>query len=354
MPVFSVWMLEKQNITVSGGGSLDGVTQGDGSHLLNRQITLNSASWKETFVFDNDSDFQDNDTSQTLSGAQTINGVSYASGTVVEAEYRIVLSDGLGNFWTAYGYNVNNSSPVFATIEGLVLRPDGNGNFPPIGVALTVTQTGEGPAATTAGINPYSTYAAPPCFTPGTLIATPSGQRPIQDLVAGDLVSTRDHGAQPLRWIGRISLSPDHMARHPEHQPISIAPGALGPGLPARTLRLSPQHRVLITGWKAELLFGQVEVLVPATSLCDDRGIRTEHAPSGMTYLHLLFDRHEIIFAEGAEVESLHAPWFARAPQAAALRAELEALCPEIFTSGGASPLARPCLTVTEGRVLAG
>jgi Hint domain len=354
MPVYSVWMLEKQNITVSGGGNLDGVTQGDGSHLLGRTVTLNSASWKETFVFDNDADFQDTDASQTLSGAQTINGVSYANGTVVEAEYRIVLSDGLGNSWVAFGYNVNNSSPAFGTIEGLILRPDANGNFPPVGIALTVTQTGEGPSAAVTGVNPYTTYAAPPCFTPGTLISTPAGDRPVEDLAPGDLVMTRDNGPQPLRWIGRVALSPDHLAARPEHRPVSIAPGALAFGVPTRTLRLSPQHRVLVTGWKAELLFGQVEVLVPATALRNDRNIRTDHSADGIAYLHLLFDRHEIIFAEGAEVESLHAPWFARTPHTAALHAELAALFPDIFDNTAADTVARPCLTVAEGRVLAG
>lgn len=93
MPVSSVWILEESNITISGGAVLDGVTQGDGSHLVGRTLTLNSPSWVETFVNDDDANFADNDGNQTLSGAQVIDGVTYVNGTRVEAEYTLTLTD---------------------------------------------------------------------------------------------------------------------------------------------------------------------------------------------------------------------------------------------------------------------
>lgn len=64
MPVTSVWILNKSNITVSGGGSLDGVTRGDGLHLLGCTITLNRGAFIETRIDDNDANFDDNDGSQ--------------------------------------------------------------------------------------------------------------------------------------------------------------------------------------------------------------------------------------------------------------------------------------------------
>ena len=351
MPTYSVWMLEKLNISVSGGRNLDGVTQGDGSHLVGRTVTLNSDAWLETRLVDNDFDFEDNDgTQQTLAGPQVINGVAYTGGQRVEAEYRITLTDGTTT-WTAYAYNVTNSNPAYATIEGLVFLPDANGNYPPVGVALTVVSAGEGPGG--AGTNPYILYQDPPCFTPGTLIDTSTGPRPIETLRPGDLILTRDNGPQPLRWVGRASLSAEHLSRHPEHQPIRFAAGALSDGLPARSLHLSPQHRLLVTGWKAQLLFAQEELLVPATALCNGRSIQTNPAPGGVTYLHLLFDRHEIIFAEGTPVESLHAPWLSHASLPPALRAELESLLPKIFEAPLSIAPARHCLTVAEGRILA-
>lgn len=351
MPVYSVWMLEKSNISVSGGGTLDGVTQGTGVHLIGSTITLLNRDWLETFIDDQDLDFEDNDPSiQRLASAQVINGVSYGINTRVEAEYRITLTDGTTT-WTAISYNVNNSLPnAYSTIEGLVFLPAEDGSYPPPNVALTVLTAGEGPSG--AGSNPYILYDTPPCFTPGTLIDTPLGAVAVEALQVGDLVTTRDHGPQALRWIGRVTLSPAHLARHPEHRPIALAAGAVAPGLPQRTLCLSPQHRLLVTGWMAELFFAEDEVLVPAAALRNDRTIRAEGPQAGVTYLHLLFDRHEIVFAEGAPVESLYAPWIASAPLPPPLRAELEALFPELFA--GALPFpARPCLTVTEGRTLA-
>lgn len=352
MPVYTVWMLEKQNITVSGGGTLDGITQGDGSHLVGLSITLENDDWLQTSILDDDTDFEDNDgVQQTLSGDQTINGVTYTSGTRVEAEYRIILTDpDTGESWTAYAYNVNNTSPAYATIEGLVLRPNPDGSYPPVGKALTVTLASEGPEG--VGANLYDLYDTPPCFTPGTLIETLDGPRPVETLRAGDLILTRDNGPQPLRWLGMARLTQADLAARPQHAPVRIAQGALGEGLPRRALTLSPQHRLLVTGWRAELLFGEPEVLVPAVSLVGDQV--TQHAPDGgeVLYLHLLFDRHEIVLAEGAPVESLLPAWLSSTDIPAALRTELADFFPQ-GTDLGESGASRPCLSAGEARLLA-
>jgi len=356
MPFYTVWMLEKLNITVTGAGDLDGNTQGDGSHLLGASITLDNDSWKQTSIQDNDPDFEDNDsTQQWLDGAQTINGVTYASGTRVEAEYRLVLRDPADptREWIVYAYNINNSSPAYATIEGLVFLPDADGNFPPIGTPLTVADTSEGPFG--LGSNPYLNFENPPCFTLGTLIDTPAGPRRIETLVPGDLVLTRDHGPQPLRWIGKTRLTAADLRAAPHHRPVRISAGALGDGLPLRPLTLSPQHRLLISGWRAELLFGEVEVLVPALALVGDRAARVTDLPEGVVYLHLLFDHHEVISAEGAEVESLLPDWLTREDIPPALRAELIDLVANTGheTEQLGKGAARSCLTLREGRLLA-
>lgn len=353
---YTVWMLEESNIAISGSGSLDGITQGDGSHLLNRTITLLNGNFLQTSITDNDPDFEDNDpTQQWLNGAQTIDGVTYASGTRVEAEYRLTLRDDgpPAREWTVYGYNVNNSTPAYATVEGLAFRPAADGSFPPVGVPLRVVATSEGPVG--ANSNPYFNFADPPCFTPGTLIDTASGPRPVETLLPGDLVRTRDNGLQPLRWTGRLRLSAADLLAHPRHLPVRIRAGALGPGLPARPLTLSPQHRLLIGGWRAEILFGEVEVLVPALALVGEMAARAADLPGGVVYLHLLFDRHEIIRAEGAEVESLLPDWAARQDLPPALRAELEEIVAAMAPGAAPSGLGavRPCLSLREGRLLA-
>ena len=350
---YTVWMIEKANISVSGSGSLDGVTQGDGSHLVGRSLTLAPGNWLQTTIRDDDTSFEDNDSSQqTLVGSQTINGVTYADGTRVEAEYRIILTDPTtGEAWTAYAYNVNNSSPAYATVEGLMLRPNENGTFPPVDRPLTVTFASEGPSGLNSNL--YDLYDSPPCFLPGTLILTAAGPRPIEMLTPGDLIMTRDNGPQPLRWISRTRVSRQQLADNPRLAPVCLAPGALGDGIPVRPLQLSPQHRILISGWRAELLFAETEVLVPAIAFLGDIAVRAALPDNGVEYLHLLFDRHEIILAEGAPVESLLPAWLTDRTLPPALQAELIALIardPDTDDAG----TARRCLSVQEGRVLTG
>lgn len=94
------------------------------------------------------------------------------------------------------------------------------------------------------------------CFVAGAMIATPGGERPVETLRAGDRVITADHGAQALRWAGGRAV----MARGAA-APVRFAPGVLGNDRP---LLVSPQHRMLLSGWRVELMFGAGEVLAAA------------------------------------------------------------------------------------------
>lgn len=350
---YNLWILEKSNISVSGGVSLDGLTQGDGSHLVGQTITLNNRNWLELNIADNegDNDFDDNDGDQELDGAQTVDGTSYAGGTEVEGEYRLILRDpATGTEYTAIAVNVNNSSPDYATIEGLAFI-GGLGGFPPDGVALEVVSAAEGPGSLGQPAIDAGDFAFP-CFTTGTRIATPSGPRRIETLVAGDRVLTRDHGAQTLRWIGFTEVAPERLQRAPELRPIRILAGAFGPGLPERDLLVSPQHRILIGGAQAELMFGEAEVLVAAKHLVDDAHV-LRAGPEPVCYAHLLFDRHEIVFAEGLETESLLPGPVALSGLDPATRDELLALFPEMARDpDGFGPPARPLLQRWEGAAL--
>jgi hypothetical protein len=323
MPNYSVWIVAKDNVTVSGGGSLDGVTQGTGVHLVGRTITINSATYQQTTVFDDDLNFDDNDTSaatgQRLVGAQTINGVTYADGTRVEAEYRLVLTDPVtGQTYQAVSYNVTNSNPAYGTIEGLTFQ----GAWPPVGRPLTVTSSAEGPGGGSA-VFPY-TGATPPCFTPGTMIATRLGARDVSLLQAGDLVLTRDNGFQAVRAVLTTTLGRQVLARSPELSPVLLTPGSVK-GLD-RPLIVSPQHRVLLADPRTELLFGMSEVLVPAMSLVGRGGARQIRDGGPVTYVHLLFDRHEIVWSNGIPTESFQADTATAGTYGPAVQAELAAL----------------------------
>ena len=187
------------------------------------------------------------------------------------------------------------------------------------------------------------------CFTPDTRVLTPHGPRPILDLTAGDLVITRDNGLQPLR----LTMTADRDPTNAHHTPICIEPNALAPGVPTRRIWLSPQHRVLITGWQAELYAGSSEVLVPARALENGTTIRTD--PTGSrTYVHLLFDTHQVIETDGLASESLHPGEMARTALGGADKAELFALFPDLRTdTTGYGPTARHATTVSQGRLFA-
>lgn len=136
------------------------------------------------------------------------------------------------------------------------------------------------------------------CFVPGTLIATPAGLRRIEDLTVGDPVITQDNGIQDVGWIGKTTVrGQDRFA--PVKFNKSVWPGATD------DLTVSPQHRMLIKGYRAELLFGQSEVLVPAVHLIDGLDVVRQPQDS-VTYVHIMFQQHEIVFANGIPTESFH------------------------------------------------
>ena len=190
MANYSIYVLDESDITLNGA-VLDGVNQGSGVHLVGATLTINAPNWTPISISDGgtDASFGDSDNDQTLNGAQEIDGTTYASGTVVEAEYQFTVEDPSGTTYTLIGFNVNNSSPAYGTVEGLAFI----GTFPPVGVPLTVISNGEGP-------NYLAIDYAVPCFTSGTLISTPTGQRRIDDLCVGDQVLTHAGPASPIRW----------------------------------------------------------------------------------------------------------------------------------------------------------
>lgn len=188
------------------------------------------------------------------------------------------------------------------------------------------------------------------CFTLGTLILTDCGERPIETLAVGDRVLTVDHGLQPIRWIGRRTLSPDELDRAANLVPVRIAAGALGSDLPRRTLTVSPQHRCLVRSAIAERMFGAREVLVAAKHLLDLPGVSLAPASAPVTYLHLLFDRHELVCSNGLISESFYTGDQALTAVGQAARAEILALFPEL-ASGLPTAARCPARTFLRGRV---
>ncbi len=144
------------------------------------------------------------------------------------------------------------------------------------------------------------------CYAQETGLLTASGEVEAGRLEVGDQVWSLDNGSRPVRWIGTRHLGPEQLADRPNQRPIRIRRGALGKGLPRRDLLVSPQHRVLVSSKIARNRFGDGEALVPAKHLTALSGISVAEDIAEVTYVHILFDRHEVLIAEGAPAESLY------------------------------------------------
>lgn len=254
----------------------------------------------------------------------------------VEDEYHVTLFDAAGKSYTLVAVSI--TSGYNTQVVGVTFL----GEAPPSGTTLYYIQ-----GKSTYNGNPQSpipnltvTPPAPPCFLRGTRIGTPDGPRPVQALQAGDLVMTADHGAQPIRWIGSARV-----AAEGDLAPVRIGAGQMGND---RDLLVSPNHRLLVSGGQAELLFGEEEVLVAAQHLVDGEGVTREPMPQA-EYFHILLDRHEILSAEGAPAESLYLGTEALRGLSPEARAEIATVFP---TAPWRRALSRPALTGREGRLL--
>lgn len=185
---------------------------------------------------------------------------------------------------------LSNGEVIQITDSGMILASSGQD----IGSSIFTYQVADEAGNTDVGYVTLNTTA--PCFVAGTRIDTPLGPVAVEDLRPGDLVLTVDHGAQRVRWVGRSSRRASG-----SDAPVEIAQGTLGA---TRTTRVSPQHRLLLREPRATLLFGQAEVLVRARDLIDGQHLRRVEDGTEVTYVHLLFDRHEIVVGDGVASES--------------------------------------------------
>ncbi|NSY38547.1 Hint domain-containing protein [Leisingera sp. ANG59] len=190
-------------------------------------------------------------------------------------------------------------------------------------------------------------YADVVCFARGTLISTAEGPCPVENLRPGQAVVTADGGRAVLRMVTSRAASAERIRRNPKLRPVLIRAGALGAGLPLRDLRVSRQHRLMVCSRIAERMFGQAQVLAAAHQLTALPGIRLDDAAAAVEYFHLIFDRHEVVLAEGAPAESLLMGPEALKTLPPAEHARLKRLFP---TLDGAAPPPEPARHVPAGK----
>ncbi len=253
-------------------------------------------------------------TQQLLNG--TIDGTVYTNApSNPENEFEVFDSTGTSVGFIYDLHNANSGS--FASLQGYVTT------FEIIpGETYTVG------FANGLGNVDYNTLLI--CFAKGTGIETAAGSVGVQNLSVGDLVMTKDHGLQPIRWIGRRKLSSKDLREDPKLRPVCISASSLTNDLPQRDLFVSRQHRMLVSSKVVERMFGLESVLIAAIKLTGLPGIEVRNDATEVEYIHLLFDRHEVIFAEGAPTESLYTGKEALKSVSPEARQEILALFPEL------------------------
>ena len=290
------------------------------------KITIEDGSDSTVVTGDSGQDENPNDPSQTYNGE------------VIIWDYTIQITDGTNTYeigvldWDANG----NGKIQGTSVEQGYFIAFLNGQVPPTNTTFTVVAvTNDGPSIPVSSIVP--------CFVTGTMIDTPAGPRKIETLGVGDEVLTLDNGPQKIRWIGKRDLSLRELLKKPKLTPIRIKAGALGANLPLRDLCVSPQHRVLVRSPIAKRMFGKEETLIPAHKLVDIPGIFTDTVDAPVTYMHMLFDSHEIVFSEGAPTESLFTGKEALKSVGDDAYNEIISLFPELVASDYLPAMARFC-----------
>ena len=224
------------------------------------------------------------------------------------------------------------------------------GDIPPPDRDLTVVQCSERALPAPASERPSVI-----CFTPGTRLKTDAGDKAIEDLEPGDRLLTRDNGPQAVLWAGQRRMSGARLFAMPDQRPIRFRKGALGVDRPDDDLLVSPEHRVLVTGAAARDLWGEPEVLVRAADLVGDRYVTVDHSLRETWYIHLMLERHEVIWANGLEVETFHPGFSGLDHLSGGQRSLLFELCPDLARNADLyGPPVRRMASRAEAAVLLG
>ena len=233
-------------------------------------------------ITDDDLIFDEVDSSQKLTSDVALDGLKVASGTSINSAYDLInTADG----HKITSFHFGGSGYQQGDVDGIV-------STEPMAAGETFVFNLERTSHRKA--NAYQDYVA--CFAKGTGIATPTGETPIEDLQAGDLISTLANGPQPLAWVGsRVT------AGFGAHAPVALPKGWNGL---THDLLVSRQHRMLLTGPLFDLVAETPAAFVTAAHLLD-AGVGRAAPICEIEYHHLLLDKHEVILANGSPSESL-------------------------------------------------
>ena len=330
-------------------------------------FSLSGASVGKIAILDDDPNFEipryTSENHQSLVNDTMFGSELIAAGNRLSPFRGSIIADSDGNRFLASFPYINGTSGTFGTMVGgrmailIVPQPvndptSGQPVYPKFDTSKTFSYVSE----QSFGVGYAGVSYAPStvvCFASGTMIETMFGPRAIESLSAGDMIRTRDSGFQPLRWIGHTRLDRLRLDLQPNLRPIQILAGSLAPGVPARNLCVSPQHRVMVRSTIARRMFDEDEILVAAKHLLGLPGIEVLNPQLGVTYHHMLFDSHEVVLSDGAWSESLFTGPEALKAVGEAARREILTLFPQLADPDFRPRVARRLLSGREGRKLA-
>jgi hypothetical protein len=267
------------------------------------------------------------DTADQNVTASTVAGINVTDAVDLRSKYSFTGSDrSSGKIHVAAANPAKNYGPLFMSDT-------------PLNTGVTYTSG----TFNTDGSIPHSSSV--PCFTSGTSIVTAKGPKFVENLQEGDRILTRDNGFQPVRWIGRCT-----QPALGESAPIHIANEVFGN---TTELLVSPNHRMLVVDALADLYFGERELLISAKHLLGMDGI-SRKIGGYVTYVHILFDVHQIVVSNGAFSESFFPGQMALNTLEDTTRQEVLDLFPELAfeTNGSFQQTARMCLNKDEADFL--
>ncbi|MBV0913857.1 Hint domain-containing protein [Anianabacter salinae] len=187
-----------------------------------------------------------------------------------------------------------------------------------------------------------------PCFVAGTLIRTPDGDLPIEEIEPGASVLDEAGAVRDVVWVGRrnVQLPETLTAVSRRHRPVRIAAGAFGEGKPYADLYVSQQHRIALEGGNLELHVGTEKALAAACHLVGDR-VSMARDMKEVSYHHILCRQHVIVIANGLPCESmLLGPAIISDGSFDRTWREIADLFPELCTERGRKRGMRPALPI--------
>lgn len=227
----------------------------------------------------------------TLAGSASGGTISFAGAdALLTLDDPAAMHDAVANFATGDAIDLIGVAPSLVSVANGTVSIADPGSF-----ALSTAQGQPAPVVSGDGHDGslITSGGAMPCFARGTRLLTPDGYRPVETLRPGDGLIALGGAIRRIAWIGWRCLD---LATDPDVdllRPVTIAPGAFGPGRPRRALAISPLHAVFAA-----------DALVPAVLLVNGATIVRDASGFAVTYYHVELDRHEIVLAEGLPVET--------------------------------------------------